>query len=1624
MSSHYLGRSRTIQEARSSTSNIQDTITSDSFLNRIIRRGSGCTSSQQIVQLEEEIDLNRNINLYNQHQLDILNPRILYQTGVLNVNTTLIRSTREESLRVVDKMVTIDLFSPETIERIKQSKKNFVHTGLIVIGIKALGRKNLGTKLLALLLDKSWKTELKKAIISGMEIDLSQNTALFYCTPGILKDIRDLQKIKIALQTKGYENYEGNNIVISIGVLGKASNRSGMKYKVNIEGIVNTIASKSIQMIDPIKIDPEELAGLEWQLDDLKEEENIRLVPKKSYIYEGASGIQSLRFTDFKKEEKENEDSEEAEYTFMNIEINEEKDYIEPIYDTENEEINTEFYKFEEEETDYSLLEYFEEEETNTGFKIEETNKTIEQIINRKFTEMNIQEEVDDMIIECMLNLGMTYEESYNKLQEYYNLPLVDNIIQGKTMISDFYKQEQSFMDQDMKGQFKRGRIEWSSPGTSAENIMGREPWTKPTTTYQQESNIIGKGNRLPIGNIYSGNMLLLEQQKPQLWNDEILTWEQTVVRMWETNKKESMDMFSYLETTLGPIALGIWQSKKAQDPTEMNRIKALGDNPYNFTSQIRTLILGVDPAKNNSLIQDTAIRNLEQLSIADMKYINEFTVDFTRLLSQTGLAMDDDLCNKYFIKLPGDLGKNIHELWKQQYGEQRNLGIGPRITFTFGILEERCKEVALQEQLKRNAYAFCKTAIYTPQAYGYYDKKKKLRRSTTYNKEYKPYYKNRPHYKNRYVKKPQTRQCKCYICGDEKHLANRCPDKNKNTERSNLVEQLNDYEIEAVDTDHTDNESIYSIYSEDEQSITKVTYTYMNTEEDCKHKWISKRGNNYIKCYNCGYYPSIEKRSQCNICFQEICYICLKKIYDEEMNIEEIINKPEINGQREKIKNLEMITELHSLKIENIQNKIIELEELCKKKKEKEVEYEVSKMSTEAEQTYIQTQGSINMINIQCRLWLDNNKALDLPALVDTGATKSLISYSLAPQQYHKKFTYNLVTRTAENRLISITHYLEPVGIQFLDFAGNYSIKYEIPQVNINPQHIKSKDFVLGLNFLFGLNGAITLTRHFITLSKHVYNFPTLRYNSTSEFAQKRGGKGNLDFLKNKKEQHIENETIKLLTEFMSHELEKGKDVTKSINYPTILHLEKIGLIGEDIRNSKVKHTCKFKIKNPDITIRTTNIEYSPLDKEEFKKQIPEMLEQGLIRKSESPHRSSAFIVKNHSEIKRGKARIVYNYKRLNDNTEDDGYNIPNKDSLLNLIQRKKVFSKFDLKSGYNQLQLEEDFKPWTAFTCSEGQFEWNVLSFGLKNAPSIFQRFMDSIFLQYNFCLVYIDDILVASETVQEHEKHLQQVFEEIKKNGIVVSKRKMELFKRKISFLGLEIGNGKIELQPHISTKILEFPEKIQTLKQIQAFLGLVNYARKFIPNLSKLVGPLYSKTTKNGQRHFNQEDIKLIKEIKMAVKNIKPLELPLVTDYIIIEVDGCKEGWGAVLLSKPNKYSSKDDEKICSYASGNFKTSTNWTSLDFEIQALLNALEKFKIFLHSEFTVRTDCEAIVKFIKNDQSKKMNRTRWVNLQNVIQGSGYTINFEHIKGKNNGIADMLSRNINKLLFSDGQKK
>jgi hypothetical protein len=163
--------------------------------------------------------------------------------------------------------------------------------------------------------------------------------------------------------------------------------------------------------------------------------------------------------------------------------------------------------------------------------------------------------------------------------------------------------------------------------------------------------------------------------------------------------------------------------------------------------------------------------------------------------------------------------------------------------------------------------------------------------------------------------------------------------------------------------------------------------------------------------------------------------------------------------------------------------------------------------------------------------------------------------------------------------------------------------------------------------------------------------------------------------------------------------------------------------------------------------------------------------------------------------------------------------------------------------------------------------------MPFGLKNASALFQRKIQNIFNEnQEFVLVYIDDLLIFSITYKEHIAQLDIFFRKVEQNDLILSKKKIEICKEKINFLGHEIGEGKIYLQDHIAKKILQFPDAMDD-KVLQQFLGIVNYERNYIDNLVKLVGSLYAKLRKNGQKYFNSKDIKLVKIIKDKVKNIK-------------------------------------------------------------------------------------------------------------------------------------------------------
>nr|ABI47987.1 ORF4 protein [Dioscorea bacilliform virus] len=479
---------------------------------------------------------------------------------------------------------------------------------------------------------------------------------------------------------------------------------------------------------------------------------------------------------------------------------------------------------------------------------------------------------------------------------------------------------------------------------------------------------------------------------------------------------------------------------------------------------------------------------------------------------------------------------------------------------------------------------------------------------------------------------------------------------------------------------------------------------------------------------------------------------------------------------------------------------------------------------------------------------------------------------------------------------------------------------------------------------------------------------------------------------------------------------------------------LKAAGYIGDDPLKfwSKNQVVCELNIINPDLTIQNKPLKHvTPAMEETFRKHIDALLKLKVIRASKSRHRTTAFIVYSGTTVdpvtgkeNKGKERMVFNYKRLNDNTEKDQYSLPGINTILKRVGQSKIYSKFDLKSGFHQVAMAPQSVEWTAFLAPGGLYEWLVMPFGLKNAPAVFQRKMDNVFRgTEDFIAVYIDDILVFSETEEEHLKHLRILLQICQQHGLVLSPTKMKIGTKTIEFLGAVIGNRKIKLQEHIIKKIADFSDdELKTTKGLRSWLGILNYARAYMPNMGRILGPLYSKVSPNGEKRLNAEDWRLIREVRTTIRALPDLELPPADSFIVIEADGCMEGWGGVCKWKKLKKDFRRNERVCAYASGKFDPPKG--TIDAELFAVMNSMDKFKIHYldRKELLIRSDCQALISFYNKSSENKPSRVRWIAFNDFVTGLGIDVTFEHIDGKDSQLADSLSRLVTSLVRHEGK--
>ncbi|GBN74107.1 Transposon Ty3-I Gag-Pol polyprotein, partial [Araneus ventricosus] len=253
----------------------------------------------------------------------------------------------------------------------------------------------------------------------------------------------------------------------------------------------------------------------------------------------------------------------------------------------------------------------------------------------------------------------------------------------------------------------------------------------------------------------------------------------------------------------------------------------------------------------------------------------------------------------------------------------------------------------------------------------------------------------------------------------------------------------------------------------------------------------------------------------------------------------------------------------------------------------------------------------------------------------------------------------------------------------------------------------------------------------------------------------------------------------------------------------------------------------CENKIKGLKCLRR-----FPIIEKEIINEQIEQYLKDKIIRPSTSEYSSPVVLVKK----KDGSSRLCIDYRRLNKITVREHFPLPLIDDLLDRLQSAKLFTTLDLRNAFFHVDIDPSSKKYTSFVTDTGQYEFNKMSFGLTNSPSVFQRYIYNVFrdlIKENVVMIYLHDLVISSENESQGIERLQRVLKTASEYGLELNIKKCQFLKREIEFLGHRIKDGKLYDSPLKIKAVMKFPEPTCT-KDIKSYLGLTGYFRKFIPH----------------------------------------------------------------------------------------------------------------------------------------------------------------------------------------------
>ncbi|CAF1231754.1 unnamed protein product [Adineta ricciae] len=399
---------------------------------------------------------------------------------------------------------------------------------------------------------------------------------------------------------------------------------------------------------------------------------------------------------------------------------------------------------------------------------------------------------------------------------------------------------------------------------------------------------------------------------------------------------------------------------------------------------------------------------------------------------------------------------------------------------------------------------------------------------------------------------------------------------------------------------------------------------------------------------------------------------------------------------------------------------------------------------------------------------------------------------------------------------------------------------------------------------------------------------------------------------------------------------------------------------------------------------------------------QVTEMLDSHIIRPSTSPWSSPVVIIKK----KDGSPRFCVDYRRLNLITERDVYPLPRIDDILDKLAGSRYFTTFDLKAGYWQIPIAEEDKKKTAFITTDGLYEFNVLPFGLSNAPATFQRTINSVLgsLRWDITLVYLDDTIVYSPSFDQHIQHLDQVLCALHKANVKLNSKKCSLARKQLDYLGFRITQDGIKPTTANVKKTIDFPIPT-TAKAAYSFVQMAQFYRRFIKDFASIAAPLNRFKIKNAkflwttecQRSFDILKQKLSQYPLLAFfDGQSPLKLKINTDASNAGIGGVLHQVTADGHLQPIQYLSRSLSK----------QEQKYSVIEKECLAMVWCISKLRPYLYGrDFTLITDHHPLC-WLNKQSSKNGRLDRW-----SLQLQEYTFNIKYTSGSSNCVADCLSR-------------